>query len=389
MPWKVTCVMEERFRLIDLHQSGDYPIAQLARQFGVSRKTVYKWIERYQAQGIEGLGDRSRVPHRQPSAVPERIVEDILHLKGRYPTFGAPKVRVKLLARVGADACPAESTIGEILKRHGLTKPRKHRRHVTPNAEPSVHCQEANEVWCADFKGWFRCGNGKICTPLTISDGHTRYLIRCVGLHGNTGFEAVRPIFEAAFRQYGMPGVMRTDNGPPFASVGFAGLSRLAVWLIRLGIKPERIRLGKPQDNGRHERMHRTLKETVCAPPRQTLKGQQEAFDAFLVFYNFERPHEALGQQPPGQCYAPSPREFPERLPPQRGYPDDWETRTVHSGQMRWRGKRIHITRALSGQRIGLEPTGDKELWRIWFENILLGEFDERRWEIRPIREKD
>ena len=234
-------------------------------------------------------------------------------------------------------------------------------------------------MWCADFKGWFRTQDGNRCTPLTITDGYSRYLLRCQGLDGSTGWLTVKPLFIEAFREYGMPAAIRTDNGPPFATTALGGLSTLSVWWLRLGIGLERIEPGKPQQNGRHERMHRTLKEATAKPPRSNLRTQQKAFDEFREEYNCHRPHEGLGQKPPAEFYAKSERQYPERLPGQRGYPDEWQKRMVREGgRIKWKGREINLTVALWGQQIGLKPVGDGR-WAVYFESLELGVFDERK----------
>jgi hypothetical protein len=255
-----------------------------------------------------------------------------------------------------------------------------------PSQTPFEDCQAANAVWCADIKGWFRTGDGNKCTPLTISDGYSRYLLRCQGLDGSTGWVTVQPLFIATFREYGLPAAMRTDNGSPFATTSLGGLSALAVWWLRLGIRLERIEPGQPQQNGRHERMHRTLKEATANPPQGNLRSQQAAFEKFRREYNEERPHEALGQRPPAEFYAPAEREYPERLPEQRGYPDDWEKRRVRKGgQIKWRGKDVRLSHALWGQEVGLKPVGDGE-WAVYFESLELETFEERTGRVRPVK---
>jgi transposase InsO family protein len=275
--------------------------------------------------------------------------------------------------------------MGDILKRHGLVVSRKRRRHATASSRPLSHCTAPNEVWCVDFKGWFRTGDGTRCDPLTMSDGDTRFILRCQAMSGKTGFAKVKPLFEAAFREFGMPRAIRSDNGPPFASVGLAGLSKLAVWWIRLGIVPERIEPGKPQQNGRHERMHRTLKEASVNPPQRTLREQQRAFDQFVDEYNYHRPHQALGQRAPGDFYEPSTRQYPSRLPELAAYPDQWAVRKVKkSGQIKWNGHDIRVTDALVGQHVGLAPIEDG-LWTVHFIDMPLGILDERVMKIKPL----
>lgn len=383
MPWKETCVMSERIKMISEYLSGEYLLSQLARRYGVSRKSVYKWIERYEAGGWKGLDDVSRAPHSHPNSLSAEMEQRILGWKIKQPLWGAPKIHAKLLEL--AD-CPSESTISNVLRRHGLTRKVRRRRQATPSEQPFDHCQEANQVWCADFKGWFSTGDGKRCDPLTIRDAHTRYLLRCQVMVEGTGASRVKPLFMATFREYGMPLAIRTDNGTPFASTGLGGLTSLSVWWIRLGIRLERITPGQPQQNGRHERMHRTLKEATASPPKGNLSLQQKAFDEFRVEYNEQRPHEALGQKPPVSLYVPSSCDYPERLPAQRGYPMEWRTRAVReAGQIKWKGENVLISKALWGQEIGLKPIADG-LWKIYFEDLELGELDERQRRVRPAR---
>jgi transposase InsO family protein len=376
--------MDERMQMIGSWVSGDYGVSELAAEYGISRKTAYKWIERYAAGGPEALRDQSRAPRHHPNAVALEVERALLELKEQRPLWGAPKLRRKLELAFGVERCPSESTVSEILRRHGLSRISRRRRRATPSAQPFAACQEANAVWCADFKGWFRTGDGAKCAPLTISDGHSRYLLRCQGLDGSTGFTTVQPLFIATFREYGMPRAIRTDNGPPFASTALGGLSPLSVWWVRLGLDLERIEPGCPQQNGRHERMHRTLKAATAQPPRANLRQQQKAFDEFRREYNQERPHEALGQRPPAEVYQPASRDYPERPPEPRGYPDDWQKRKVRgSGQIKWKGRDLRITGALIGHEIGLQPVGEGE-WAIYFEHLELGRFDERHHRIKP-----
>jgi hypothetical protein len=278
-----------------------------------------------------------------------------------------------------------------MLKRAGLTVPRKRCRKATPSVSPLEHAAEANRVWSADFKGWFRCGDGERCDPLTMSDGFSRYLLRCQAVE-RIDTRSVKAVMEAAFREYGLPGAMRTDNGEPFASVGLAGLSVLSVWWIKLGIRPERIPPGKPQHNGRHERMHRSLKQATAQPPAANLRAQQQAFDRFRREYNEQRPHAALQMKTPGELYVPSGRSYPSRMA-EPEYPDDWEVRGVREcGRMRWWSANVFVSKTLAGEPIGLEPVDDGQ-WRVWFFDYPLGIFDERKGIIRklpgnPAREK-
>jgi transposase InsO family protein len=372
--------MKQRIELIERYLAAEDSISELARQYAVSRKTASKWIGRFEQHGRAGLQELSRAPHHHPNALSEEMERRILEWKASKPLWGAPKIHAKLESWPD---CPSESTVSNVLARHGLCRKRRPRRAATPSESPLAHCEAVNQLWCADFKGHFCTGDGRRCHPLTISDAHSRYLLRCQALRGSTGLVAVQPLFVATFREYGMPEAIRTDNGAPFASIGLAGLSALSVWWIRLGIRPERIVAGQPQQNGRHERMHRTLKEATASPPRSTLRMQQQAFEVFAQEYNQERPHEALGQKPPASVYRPSPREYPQRLPPPRGYPEDWEKRRVRpNGQIKWQGQEVHISRALCGQEVGLEPIGEG-LWAVYFEWLELGLFEERKGRVR------
>lgn len=280
---------------------------------------------------------------------------------------------------------PAESTIGAILKRNGLTICRKRRRHSRRASEPLAHASAPNAVWCADYKGWFRTADGTRIEPLTITDAYSRYLFRCQALL-QVGYLPSKPVFEAAFREYGLPGRLRTDNGAPFGSNGESGLTGLSVWWLKLGITPERIEPGKPQQNGRHERMHCTLQQETASPPAKTRRAQQQRFDEFRAEYNQDRPHEALGQTPPAHHYETSLRPYPERVSA-IDYPADWSTRAVSAGgQMRWKGEYVFVAHALEGERVGLEQI-DEQRWRVWFSSYEVGVLDEVKLRIqRPKR---
>ena len=384
MSWKTTNSKQERETFIADFQTADFAVVDLARRYGISRKTAYKWMERFEAAGWAGLEDRSRAPQRHPNALGAEMEALVLELKVRWPKWGAPKLLVKLRERVSAQACPSESSVSRILQRHGLVRPQG-RRRARAQGTPLQDYAAANAIWCADFKGWFRTKDGTICTPLTITDGFSRYLLRCQGLSEGTGSLVVKPIFETVMREYGMPEAIRTDNGTPFACVGLGGLTELSIWWLRLGIRMERNRPGCPQDNGRHERMHRTLKAETACPPQANMVAQQRAFDAFRREYNEERPHEALDGQTPSQIYVPSARDYPERLLDLE-YAPTWETRQVRSsGQIKWKGNGVYVTRALAGERIGLEPVEDG-IWMVHFAKHPLGLFDERLGGIEPLR---
>lgn len=370
--------MTERAKLITEHLSGNYSVSELARRFEVSRKNIYKWIKRYGERGLGGLADFSRARHHQHRAIGAEMERQILELKARWPDWGAPKIRAKLKLIVGVDRCPAESTVSAALKRHGLVKSKRRRnRAVHGGAGPMEHCTEANAVWCVDFKGWWETLDGKRFEPLTVSDGSSRYLLRCVGLSGGTGGQFIKPHFEMLFREYGLPAAIRSDNGAPFASTGLGGLTVLSAWWVRLGITLERITPGCPQENGRHERMHLTLEKSSARKPRKNQRQQQEALEKFRNEYNNERPHEALDDKVPAEFYQPSTRTYSGRVPAPREYPEEWQTRKVRTaGQVKWGGENVRVTYALAGEYIGFEPIG-KKLWKVWFEHLELGVFDE------------
>lgn len=375
MPWRTTGPMDERTQFIAAWLQREESVSVLCRRFGISRKTGYKLLGRYAAEGPSGLRERSHAPHGQPHAIPAAVQETLLAVRAAHPHWGPRKVRAWLARRCPEQPWPATSTIGALLQRHGLTVPRRRRLHATPTGR-GLRADGPNAVWAADFKGWFRTGDGQRCDPLTISDAYSRYLLRCQLVAG-VAEPVVRPLFEATFREYGLPQVIRTDNGPPFASLAAGGLSRLAVWWIRLGIRPQRITPGHPEENARHERMHRTLKEETAQPPQPTARAQQRAFDRFRHVYNAERPHEALGQQPPATAYGPSPRPYPERLPALH-YPDPVLVRRTHpNGDIKWRGQRVFISQALAGELVGLEEIADGH-WRVCFGPVELGWLDAR-----------
>jgi putative transposase len=370
--------MDERVKFVAQYLRGELSLTRLCESFGISRKTAYKWLERYADNGVEGLAEHSRKPHSNPRAISEEVVSIIVEARKRHPFWGPKKLLVSLPASYPGLQLPATSTVGEILARHGLVRPRRApRRTSSPYSEPFLGYDRPNAVWCADFKGHFQVGNGKQCHPLTISDGHSRYLLRCEALR-KAQEQPSRAVFESAFREFGLPDAIRTDNGPPFSSLAPGGLSNLAVWWIRLGIRPERIEPGRPDQNGRHERMHRTLKAETATPPRATLKAQQLAFDTFRKEYNQDRPHEALGQRTPASIYAPSTRAYPATLPALE-YPAGMEVRYVSDGGgLRWHGTLWYISWCLSGQPIGIQEVDEKK-WLVHFGPIRVGLLDQSK----------
>lgn len=372
MPWMETHVMDQRTQFIAAYLKEE-SVAQLSRQFGISRKTAYKWIGRYQADGPPGLVDRSSAPHCHPNQFDPDLLQAVLDYRDKHPLWGPKKLLKVLIGKGDPRAWPSRSTVASWLKTHGRSFDRKKRRRVAPQSQPLSHATGPNSLWCCDFKGWFYAGHTK-CHPLTITDAFSRYLLRCHGLT-RTDFEAVKPIFESAFREYGLPESIRSDNGPPFASRALAGLSRLSIWWIRLGIRHERIEPGKPQQNGRHERMHLTLKQEVADPAADSLAMQQQRLKSFRLEYNEVRPHEALDMATPDSLYLRSPRELPARLAPLE-YPDGWQLRRVESsGDISWKNVDVFVSEVLHRETVGLDPLDDR-LWRAYFGPVFLGVLD-------------
>lgn len=358
MGWMETCAMEERMRMVIAASEGEESFAALCRRFGVSRKTGYKWLLRYEESGAAGLQDRSRAPLSHPHAVADRIAARCLAAREAHPTWGPAKVRADLERRAPATAWPAASTIGALFGREGLTVKRKLRRRSPPSSAPFAACAAANDLWCIDFKGWFLTGDGQRCEPLTLVDAQSRYLLRCQPL-ARADAAHVWPLLEAAFREFGLPLALRSDNGPPFASRGAGGLSRLAVLVIKAGVIPERIMPGKPQQNGRLERFHLTLLQDAASPPARTLRRQQQAFVEFRRVYNEVRPHAALANATPAERYDVSPRRFDGVLR-SPGYDADEVVRRVRrNGEIKWGGNTVYINAALAGEPVGLREQDD------------------------------
>lgn len=384
MPWRTNSVMEEKLRFVFEYERDELTMTELCERFGVSRETGYVWLRRYRQSGVAGLLETNRAPHRRPNQTPAERERAVLELRQAHMTWGPRKLKRVLSAREPGRAWPAKSTIGALLKREGLVIARRKRRKTAPYGEPLAHADGPNRVWCADYKGWFRTGDGSVIYPLTITDAFSRYVLRCQQVV-KTDTERARAVFEAAFREYGLPQAIRTDNGAPFASMALAGLSQLSVWWMKLGIVPERIEPGKPQQNGRHERMHRTLKQDTAMPPAADRGAQQRAFDAWVKTYNEERPHEALGMQVPASVYEPSPREYPRRVP-EPEYPDTMLVRAVHShGHFRWKKRHdVFLSEVLWGERIGLLPI-DERWYEIYFCQVPIGRFDSQRLKVEPL----
>lgn len=377
MPWDETCAMDERLAFVGRCLSGDESVTDLCLAFGISRKTGYKWLGRYRAGGAAGLAARSSAPACHGRLLDAEVMSRVLALRERWPSWGARKLR----ARLGMDhpdlVLPAASTIGDWLRREGCIAPLSRRQRTPAYTQPFAKVGAANDLWCVDFKGWFLTGDGARCDPLTVTDAHSRFLLGCEAVAAQDE-RSVRPEMERVFQEHGLPGAIRSDNGVPFASVGVGGLSRLSVWWLRLGIVPERIPPGCPQQNGRHERMHRTLREETAAPPACNVAAQQARFDRFRVEYNGERPHEALGQRPPGSAYAPSARPYPAVLP-EVAYDAEQAVRRVRSnGQIKWPGELVFVGEALAGELAGVAET-DRGAWLVRFAGVELGYIDGRQ----------
>lgn len=378
MAWSETTQMS-RFRFVGDFESCLYEMTELCEKHGISRKTGYKWAERYGSEGAEGLKDRSRAPKRRPTQTPPEVTQRLVQLRRQHPTWGPRKLLAWLEKHEGERAWPAASTVGGILKREGLVLPSRRQRRDRPPSSARIRTEatEANRVWTGDYKGQFRTGDGRLCYPLTLVDSFSRFVLIIHGFASVAG-DLAWSAFERAFRQYGLPEVLRTDNGSPLASSqALAGLSRLSVRWLKLGIRVERTEPAHPEQNGQHEQMHRILKAETTRPPAADSFSQQESFDRFRREYNEDRPHEALGQRPPSELYQASLRPYPERLPPPE-YPGHYEVRSVHpGGEIKWQGRYLFLSEALGGERVGLEEYDDG-LWAVYFAGHRLARFDER-----------
>jgi transposase InsO family protein len=377
MPWEETHPLDQRLQFVADHQRGLYAMTELCARYAVSRKTGYKWLTRYAADGPGGLHERSHAPHHCPHAVPTALAELLLAARRAHPTWGPAKLVQYLAPRHRrVPVWPAVSTVADLLARHGLVAKRRRRRPVVhPGAVP-IHTAAPNDLWTADFKGQFRTRDGVYVYPLTIADQHTRYLLDVRALASVRVIGALA-VFERAFRAYGLPRAIRTDNGVPFANTGLHGLTQLSVWWLRLGIQHQRILPGQPQQNGAHERMHKTLKAEACRPPQAHARSQQRAFDAFRAEYNAERPHAALGGATPTAGYVRSPRAYPDRLPSLE-YPGHFLVKRVtNAGTIRFKDRLLFLANALKQHHVGLEES-DAGVWSLYLGPVLLGRIDER-----------
>ena len=383
MPWREMSPMDERMQFITEYHSGLFTMTELAAQYGISRRVGYKWVDRYDADGVVGLLDRSRRPHHSPQATAADLVEALMAQRKRHPRWGAKKLLVVVARQQPQADWPSRATVCALLKHRGLVPPRRGRNphaHVPASLAPITR---ANEVWTTDFKGEFRTGDGRYCYPLTVRDGFSRFVLRCDALVARTS-DATRRRFERAFAEYGLPARIRSDNGEPFAGTALARVSRLSIWWMRLGITPERIAPGHPEQNGSHEQFHAVLKAETTRPPALTAAAQQRRFVRFCVEYNHDRPHEALALDVPASYYQPSSRPLPTHLP-RLEYPGHCEIRRVSNfGCVSWAGRPQFLSNALAGEDVAFEEVDDG-IWTLYFASVVLGRFDERQRRIHPI----
>lgn len=366
--------MEERAKFVLEKERDELNMAELCRRYGISRQTGYKWLERYAAGGIEAMGDRSHAPMGRPHALAEDMREAVVALRQRYPGWGPRKLKV-VLERSRKEV-PAASTIGDLLRREGLVHRRRRRRNgPVAGSEPLAHAMAANDVWSIDYKGWFRTGDGQRCEPLTITDNVSRYLLRLTAMSGIEQ-KRVRAVMEAAFREYGLPKAIRSDNGSPFVTGAPGGLSELSIWWMRLGIRHERIQPGEPQQNGRHERFHWSLvKEMLDFGIEWDLPLQQREFVRYQREFNDERPHEALGMGTPASAYEVSARSYPARVP-EMEYDSSYYVRRVNwQGRFLWNGERVTLSPVLAEEWIGLKEV-ENDLLEVMYGSVLLGWLD-------------
>lgn len=380
MPWSETSPMDQRIQFIADYLRETLSVTELCQLYGVSRKTAYKWIDRYLRLGPAGLEQRSRRPRHSPNETEPEIVAAFLEARRRHPSWGGKKLLTIVHKRHPRWDLPGRSTVCDILSRHGMVPKSRHRRRIGHPGKPSSSILAPNDVWSADFKGQFKTGDGIYCYPLTVTDGFSRYLLGCQALY-STAVAGAKPVFSRLFQEYGLPKRIRTDNGVPFATNTLARLSALSAWWIRLGVLPELIEPGKPQQNGRHERMHKTLKAEATRPAGGSLAAQQRKFNRFRTEYNQERPHEALEQQTPASAYERSSRQMPTKLPP-LVYPDRFEIRYVSAnGGIRWNSDWINVSTVCAGEYVGLEEIDDG-IWNVYFGPLKLGRLHERHMRI-------
>ena len=382
MPWMELNIVILRKQFIEEYLDKNYPsFSYLCASYSISTKTGYKWLDRFRSGGFNNLEDQSRAPHTTPHRTPDDICELIIQTKLAHIHWGPKKILDSLKKHHPSTKLPADSTAGEILKAAGLVKKRKKRYHVSADEQAFGDCQENNHTWGVDYKGQFKLGNGQWCYPLTITDNHSRYLLQCKALK-STAYSDAKDWMEQCFREYGLPQNIRSDNGTPFSSMAAGGISRLSKWWIQLGIQPQRIKPGHPQQNGRHERMHKTLKQETIKPPAYNERSQQTKFDDFKTEFNHERSHEALQRKCPAEVYEPSSTSYPDTLP-EIVYDEGCETRKVkRGGEIKWKGHHIYISQVLSHDRISLEEI-DNNLWEVCYGFYKLGELDAKKVQLK------
>ncbi|HEY0779517.1 MAG TPA: IS481 family transposase [Gemmatirosa sp.] len=375
--------MDHRLQFVAAARRTDEAFTALCARFGIAPKTGSKWLARYDAEGPAGLYERSRRPHTSPTATASAVTDALLELRRHHPTWGGRKLLAVLGRRRPRLVLPAPSTVAALLKRAGLVTAPRRRRALGHPGRPTAAMDAPNAIWTTDFKGEFKTRDGVYCYPLTIVDGYSRFLLACRGLP-STRTVGARPVFERLFHEHGLPARIRSDNGVPFATIALGRLSTLSVWWVRLGILPDLIEPSSPQQNGQHERMHRTLKAEATRPAAATIAAQQRGFDRFRREYNEERPHEALGQVTPASRYAPSPRPYPARLAPLE-YPAHWEVRRVsRNGGVRWYDAWVNVSHVLAEEYVGFEEI-DAGVWNVAFGPLVLGRFDERTLRITDV----
>lgn len=382
MPWKETTMMDEKLEFINEWKSGNFNFSELCNEFNISRKTGYKYIKRFQEEGLEGLLEKSRRPREHPRQTPREIDARVIALRKKHPRWGGEKIWKLLHKDFQNSEIPSISTVNRIIKRNGLIISRKRRPRVKP-VYPIFDPKSCNEVWSADFKGKFKMGNGEYCYPLTIADSYSRYVFTAKGMYGER-FEPTQKEFKRVFREYGLPDQIHTDNGTPFAAVqAIKRLTRLAVWFLELGVEMVYSDPASPEQNGRHERMHRDLKGEATRPPGYNLRTQQRKLNAFVHEYNFERPHAALELETPGSVHVSSRRNYPEKVK-EWYYPSWCQVRRVcKNGALRWRStKWVMISTSLAEKDVGLEEIGDG-IWRVYFRQKMLGYFHEEELRIQ------
>ena len=383
MPWHQTNTVNERLKFVAAAQRGRCSMTELCLQFGISRKTGYKLLKRYEEDGAAALRGRSSAPHVHPNQTPVKLEAAILRVRKAHSTWGSKKILVVLGREWATEDLPARSTVDAVLNRAGLVTPRKRRAMRQPSAPPIVPARAANDTWSIDYKGWFKVGDGTRCDPLTVNDVFSRASLECRAMV-SPQLEDVQRRLENAFRRFGLPAFMLSDNGPPFGSRGLGGLTRLGVWLLRLGVQPVFIQPGHPEQNGRHERFHKTLKAETATPPRASVRAQQAAFDRFQTYYNGERPHEALDMRTPDELYEPSDRTMPIALP-EYEYADTCEVRRIRrDGTMKWAGEYVFVGEAMAGELVGVEPVTD-DRWHVHLGAMRLGVLHERARTIMPM----